>query len=224
MLNAFHLQSISRYLRRSTICILSFVSTSVNPCLLTQHKDTILTLILHLHVIVTAFTDVLPVVQHVLLSCTSNFPYFVPHHFFSVSYSLSDLLLGPARSLPLSISPSLLLTHCSHPASILCSTPSLTLLRFRLAKARNPVQPAAGMSCLSCSVCACVCVYVCVKLVRLVLLFDVFHCLRAKLLPAPAFPKSLRETEMRKKRRKRNCLKTFQLQVEMERKARRWNK
>lgn len=39
-----------------------------------------------------------------------------------------------------------------------CSTPSLTL-RFRLAKARNPVQPAAGMSCLSC----CVCTYVCVS-------------------------------------------------------------
>lgn len=54
-------------------------------------------------------------------------------------------------------SPLLSLTHSSHPASLLCSTPSLTL-RFRLAKARNPVQPAAGMSCLSCSVCVCVCV------------------------------------------------------------------
>lgn len=37
---------------------------------------------------------------------------------------------------------------------------------------------------------------VCEKLVRLVLLFDfdVFHCLRTKLLPVPAFPNRLRES------------------------------
>lgn len=67
----------------------------------------------------------------------------------------SSLCVLPSHfpSLPLS------LTHGSHPGSLLSSTPSLTL-RFRLTKARNPVQPAAGMSCLSCYVyvSACVCV------------------------------------------------------------------
>lgn len=47
--------------------------------------------------------------------------------------------------------------------------------------------------------CLCVHACVCVKLVRLVLLFDVFHCLRAKLLPVTAFPKSLRETQEEEK-------------------------
>ena len=109
--------------------------------------------------------------------------YYLP---LCVSFSFS-LCVWPSH-FP---SPPLFLTHSSHPASLLSSTPSLTL-RFRLAKARNPVQPAAGMSCLS----YCVCVCVCVKLVRLVLLFDfdVVHCLRAKLLPVPAFPKRQRET------------------------------
>ena len=39
------------------------------------------------------------------------------------------------------------------------------------------------------------------KLVKLVLLFDfdVFHCLRAKLFPAPGLPKCLRATESIKK-------------------------
>lgn len=120
-------------------------------------------------------------------SCSFNYYHFKLHNVcfcLSVSVSFPHPSFVPLTfHLSCSSSPTVLTRPPHH-----CSTPSLTL-RFRLAKARNPVQPAAGMSCLSC----CVCVYVCVKLVRLVLLFDfdVFHCLRAKLLPAPAFPKRL---------------------------------
>ena len=66
----------------------------------------------------------------------------------------------------------------------------------------------------------------CVKLVRLVLLFDVFHCLRAKLLPAPAFPKSLREIERRKKREGREITRTHSSDRLRwrEREAGRWHK